>query len=129
MSDDRAILVATSSVLAEYDGRPLYIHKGVTTVREGHPLLDTFGGHFVPQTPMFEWTDADKAAKERELAAEAEEPAEAEPVQVPDSPGTDTTPVPKDVRAWAAEQGIEVPARGKLPDAVVEQYQAAHTEA
>lgn len=134
MSNDKAILVATSSVLAEYDGRPLYIHKGVTTVRDGHPLLGTFGGYFEQLTPMFEWTDADEAAKEkaaeeRKAATEAEEPVVAEPEQVPGSPAPDTAPAPKDVRAWATEQGIEVPARGKLPDAVVEQYQAAHTEA
>lgn len=35
--------------------------------------------------------------------------------------GTD----PKAVRTWAKEQGIDVPARGRLPRSVVEQYQAA----
>lgn len=35
-------------------------------------------------------------------------------------------PPAKAVRAWAKEQGIEVPARGPLPDDVIERYVAAH---
>lgn len=33
---------------------------------------------------------------------------------------------PKQVRQWAMEQGIEVPAHGRIPRAVSEQYAAAH---
>lgn len=35
-------------------------------------------------------------------------------------------PDPKAVRAWAAEQEIDVPARGRIPGALIEQYRAAH---
>ena len=31
-----------------------------------------------------------------------------------------------EIRVWAAQQGIECPAKGKLPRHVVEQYEAAH---
>ena len=31
----------------------------------------------------------------------------------------------KAIRAWAAENNVEVPARGRIPGAVVEQYKAA----
>ncbi|WP_394303411.1 histone-like nucleoid-structuring protein Lsr2 [Sphaerimonospora cavernae] len=34
-----------------------------------------------------------------------------------------------DVREWAREQGVEVPARGKVSDEVVERFIAAHPEA
>lgn len=34
-----------------------------------------------------------------------------------------------DVREWAREQGLEVPARGKIADEVVEQFIAAHPDA
>jgi hypothetical protein len=34
-------------------------------------------------------------------------------------------PDPKVVRAWATENGIEVPARGRIPNDVVEKFQAA----
>lgn len=34
-----------------------------------------------------------------------------------------------DVREWAREQGLEVPARGKAPAEVIEQFIAAHPDA
>jgi hypothetical protein len=45
--------------------------------------------------------------------------AVAEPVEV--------EPKPAVVRAWAAEQGIDVSAKGKLPADVLAAYKAAHT--
>lgn len=33
---------------------------------------------------------------------------------------------PKEVRAWAIAQGIEVPARGRLPETVLEKYRTEH---
>lgn len=35
-------------------------------------------------------------------------------------------PSPKDVRAWAAENDLEVPARGRIPARILEAYAAAH---
>lgn len=35
-------------------------------------------------------------------------------------------PSPKDIRAWAADNGVEVPARGRIPEDVREQYVAAN---
>lgn len=35
---------------------------------------------------------------------------------------TSSGPSAKEVRAWAQEQGIEVPAQGRVPKALVEQY-------
>ncbi|MEU7689678.1 Lsr2 family protein [Microbispora hainanensis] len=34
-----------------------------------------------------------------------------------------------DVREWAREQGLDVPARGKMADEVIEQFIAAHPDA
>ncbi|MEU8271022.1 histone-like nucleoid-structuring protein Lsr2 [Sphaerisporangium sp. NPDC049002] len=34
-----------------------------------------------------------------------------------------------DVRTWAREQELDVPARGKIPDELVEQFVAAHPDA
>lgn len=95
---DGTIFVAKDSVLGEFEGQPLYIHQGVTTVRAGHPLLDTFGGLFVPLRPTFE--------------------VQSEPVAAPE-------PDPKAVRAWAAENGVEVSAKGKIPADVNAAFQAA----
>lgn len=36
-----------------------------------------------------------------------------------------TGPDPKEVRAWALKQKIEVPERGRLPREVIEKYEAA----
>ncbi|RYJ05108.1 MAG: Lsr2 family protein [Actinomycetales bacterium] len=33
---------------------------------------------------------------------------------------------PKAVRAWAVEQGLDVPARGRIPATLVQEYDAAH---
>ncbi|GAA1733262.1 Lsr2 family protein [Aeromicrobium alkaliterrae] len=35
-------------------------------------------------------------------------------------------PSPKDVRAWAVGQGLDVPARGRIPATLTEAYEAAH---
>lgn len=53
-----------------------------------------------------------------------------QPDQVDDDTGDDTgeEPKPADVRAWAKEAGVDVPARGKLPAEVVDAYKAAHAE-
>lgn len=37
-------------------------------------------------------------------------------------------PAAVDVRAWAKEQGLDVPARGKLSADVIDAYKAAHSE-
>lgn len=37
-----------------------------------------------------------------------------------------TAPTPKEIRAWASENGHEVPARGRIPAPALEAYQAAH---
>jgi hypothetical protein len=39
-----------------------------------------------------------------------------------------TGPKPADVRAWARDQGIDVPVRGKLPVELVSRYVDAHTD-
>ena len=38
------------------------------------------------------------------------------------APGRST---PKEIRAWAVDHGVEVPARGRVPAGVIEQYLAA----
>ncbi len=40
--------------------------------------------------------------------------------------GSSGGPSAKDVRAWAQEQGLDVPARGRVPASVLDAYSAAH---
>ncbi len=35
-------------------------------------------------------------------------------------------PSPKDVRAWAVAQGLDVPTRGRIPATITEAYSSAH---
>lgn len=51
------------------------------------------------------------------------EPVDREPESAPDEP------MPAEVRTWARENGIEVPARGRLSPEVIELYKAARDEA
>jgi hypothetical protein len=37
-----------------------------------------------------------------------------------------TGPSPASIRVWAAENGIEVPARGRIPESVIAQYNEAN---
>lgn len=37
-----------------------------------------------------------------------------------------TGPSPKDVRAWAVAQGLDVPSRGRIPASLVEAYESQH---
>lgn len=110
------ILVAATTAAVVWQGRSIVIEQDVTLARAGHPILDAYGSMFVPLVITF---DVDKdtdstppTAEPESTEADAETPA-------------DGTPDPKAVRAWAAEAGIEVSPKGKLPAAVVEQYQAA----
>jgi hypothetical protein len=41
-------------------------------------------------------------------------------------PAEANAPSPKQIRQWAIETGYEVPARGRLPQSMVDEYTAAH---
>ena len=42
------ILIATETVLTEFEGENVYIYAGQTTVREGHPILKGREAMFIP---------------------------------------------------------------------------------
>lgn len=104
MSDD--IFVAKGGAAVILGDRRIVLHEG-QTVRAGHPLMEGREHLFEPFTVDFDLDDT----------------------ATPDVPEPGGGPDPKTVRAWAAENGIEVSPKGKLPAAVVEQYLAAHPEA
>ncbi|MEW2300273.1 histone-like nucleoid-structuring protein Lsr2 [Streptomyces sp. NPDC006655] len=101
------------SVLS-WEGRTLTLGEDVYA-REGHPILDAYQQEFEPVFVTFE---VDDAAGPAESAPAEQGPAD-------DQTEGGAKPDPKAVRAWAAENGVDVPARGKIPDAVYEQYAAA----
>ena len=42
------ILIATETVLTQFEGENVYIYAGQTTVREGHPILKGREAMFIP---------------------------------------------------------------------------------
>lgn len=52
-------------------------------------------------------------------------PAKAGNGRARDKARTEGAPDPKEVRAWAVAQGMEVPARGRLPQDVIDKFLAA----
>lgn len=96
-----SILVAKASRWANRgDGVAVKVRRGRTTAQAGHPIVEAY-------PDLWEPVQVDYPAA----------PADAAPAMKP-----------ADVRAWAREQGIDVPARGKLPDEVIAAYQAAQQE-
>ncbi|MFJ2719373.1 histone-like nucleoid-structuring protein Lsr2 [Streptomyces sp. NPDC087437] len=128
------ILVATVSAAVIWDGRTVTLTAGKTTVRAGHALLDGRAHMFAPLHVDFDVEDAGEPEEEPEgamvqtmrasIVTDDTEPGPADTVQEPE-PDPAPRPDAKTVRAWAGENGIDVPARGKIPDSVYEQYQAA----
>jgi hypothetical protein len=95
------VLIARRSVMVSLAGTPHKVRQGSLA----HPDAEVVG--LCPDVWESLSLSLDYPAPTPEPVASAEEPA------------------PKDVRAWARDQGIDVPARGKVPDDVVEQYKAA----
>jgi hypothetical protein len=70
------------------------------------------------------------AALEKEMAAAQEQLREIRPSKATGRrPATTDGPTPKEIRAWAAEQGIECPTRGRVPNTVTDAYRDAHEPA
>ncbi|MGZ0231117.1 Lsr2 family DNA-binding protein [Streptomyces sp. CPS1] len=109
------ILVAKRTAALVWRGRQVIIKAGETFARAGHPILDVYGDEF---EPVFVHFDVDDSGKSAPVEQRTTEPPKEEKQLAPQ-------PDPKAVRAWAADNGIDVPPRGKLPDHVVAQYLAA----
>ncbi|TKG58892.1 Lsr2 family DNA-binding protein [Prauserella endophytica] len=98
------IYVANESAVLYAGGQQYVVHKGVTRVRDGHPLLKRNSHMFKPLDVHYDV-----------------EQATAEPGEKRDL----DTPSTRAVREWAQQNGYNVPSRGKLPAEVVEAYKAA----
>jgi len=77
---DGVILIATSSaVVHSQDGHRTWIHRGRTTVREGHPILQGREHMFRPLTVDYEWPEADTEAATGQAISGDQPPAGTEP--------------------------------------------------
>lgn len=116
------ILVAKKTATIAWQNKVVTITAGETFARAGHPILDAYGAEFEPVFVHFD-TEEPKTGIAGGLSMEVAgaDGASVEPSESVAAP----EPAPKDVRAWAAENDIEVPGRGKLPQEVIDQYKAA----
>jgi Lsr2 len=94
------LMAAESAAITLDDGIPHMIEAGRTLAHADHPIVTGCPSLWQPLRVHYS-------------TARPEAPKAAEPDA-------------KAVRAWAKEQGIEVPSRGALPAEAVERYQAAH---
>lgn len=123
---DTQIMIATSDATVTVGGVEVKVRKDSSTafatdqiVLDNPDLWTGVEAHYEDDT------DPDETI-------EAEDTAEAHTVSTGDvtSLTTDAVPVDeskpdaKDVRAWAKDNGIDVPARGPIPDAFIERYKA-----
>lgn len=92
------IVIARTSARVSVDGTVYRVRRGATLAHSDHPIVRENPDMWKPLPVDFD-VEPDTA------------PADA--------------PEAKAVRAWAREEGIDVPARGKVPDDVVAAYQAA----
>lgn len=99
------VLIARTTFIAMVDGRRVLVKKGKTRVLADHDLATSHPESFKPADVQFGVVTRDEDKHE---------------------PPAETAPDSKAVRAWAAENGIDVPKRGKISDAVVEAYTKAH---
>lgn len=123
------VMVATENARVNSGtGPPIRILRGRTHAHVDSRIVAQRPHMWRPVVLEFPPDDADSAPE-----PSVPEPGPT-PDEVPPSPD-DQTPTPdpdaprpaaKDVRAWAKREKIDVPARGPLPDDVVERYQAAH---
>lgn len=99
------VFVARKTFVTLIDGRRVTVHKDKTRVSADHELVARYPGKFRQADDGLAFGVVTRDEK-----------------SAPEATGPDS----KAVRAWAAENGIDVPKRGKIADAVVEAYTAAH---
>lgn len=93
-----------------------WVRRDRTTAHADHPVVVNYP-HLWQPLPI----NYPSPAVAADAVAAVDDPADdaygGEPEPVDDHP-----PAAKDVRAWARDAEIDVPARGPIPDDVVEQY-------
>jgi len=141
------VMIATKTGDLRVEGRLYRLRRGRTTAHSTHPAVvasphlwmrlpvdlpspEAAGGGEPAGDEVRRLTaELERVTAERDelLASQDEAPAEVEVTTMADpEPVTmPAEPTPAAVRAWAKENSVAVPARGKPPAEVVEQYLAA----
>lgn len=91
-------------------------------IASGHYTPAGEDWHAAPESVPETGHDEQEGDDTPELVQEPEEPSEAQEDTVVAAP----RPTAAVVRAWAKDNDVEVPATGRVPDSVYEQYDEAH---
>ncbi len=121
---DTEIMIARSDATVTVDGAEVVVRKGESTafadsriVRDNPDLWTLFEAHHEDDADPDETVEAGDS--------EGHTVSTGDVTSLTTDPVAHTEPSPADVRAWARTEGINVPARGPIPDAVVARYKAA----
>lgn len=116
------ILMAVGTGTIDTDGGRIVVKKGVTTAHAGHPLVRRFPHLWAPIKVDYPWSDVEPDQGDPGEPDPGEDDGDQGEAEDDGDPAAERAAI----RAWAAEQGIEVSPHGKIPASVVDAYQAAH---
>jgi len=139
MSD---LLVARTSAVIHVGRRRVRIRRGDTVVNADDPIVAGREHMFEPlrvpylgaAVPTVERATADPGERRTVEVSIGQDLPDPEPQSDQEAPGPDGSgeaaaePSAKEVREWAKASGLDVPARGKLPEDLVAAYKRAHGE-
>jgi hypothetical protein len=123
------VLIAAKNAMVDIGGGRRKIRKGETTAHAASWIVRDKPHLWRPIELDFPADDPEPAA-EPPVADEAVPEVSSATPDNPEAPegdqaGAEPEPAAKDVRAWARAEGLDVPARGPLPDDIVARYKAA----
>jgi len=117
---DVMICAQSAQVLVDDGDRLEWVRADRTTAHADHPV--------VVEYPHL-WRRLEINYPSLGPVTDDQPPAQAEPADPgdddADAASAPAAPAARDVRAWAKAEGIDVPARGPIPDDVVDRYRDA----
>ena len=99
--------------------------KIVEAVKAGKTVAEA-KGDTAPVDGDAESAPAGDADTENPQTEDTPNPAAKADAEAAKDADAEAEPTAKEIRAWAKENGVDVPARGAIPDDVREKYDAAH---
>lgn len=115
----RGEMEATQTVAFAFDGTPYEID----VCQSDNERLQAVFGKYVEHARN---TNGGRRRKPQQQSQRRSAPVLTPTFKEPAASNGSGQPAPSDVRAWAKDQNIKVPTRGRIPGPVLDQYKAAH---
>jgi hypothetical protein len=128
MTDNNApeIVIATSDATVTVGGAEVQVRKDSSTAFASDPIVRDNPDLWTKVEPVYDESEGEPRDVVHLDADHDDEPAGDTFVSRDDIALTSGQPAAKDVRAWAKDNSIDVPAKGPIPADVIERYKAAH---